>query len=80
MRIISNPVTRQGYRHFQCDADGDDGVSCHRAWREATRDCFSPSGENCPTCGAWVFPHRSEPDATLPVDRMGNIVWEKIVS
>lgn len=68
--------TRQGYRYFKCDGEDDDGKACGHVWREPTRDHQSPSGENCPMCNAWVFPHYSEPDATLRVDSMGNLWGE----
>ena len=68
------PTSRQGYRYFKCDGENDDGKSCGRVWREPSRDHRSPSGENCPMCNAWVVPHHSELDTTLPADAMGNLV------
>lgn len=69
----SKPITRQGYRYFRCDQEGYE-EPCSYEWREATRDYQSPSGENCPMCGTWTFPHDSQPDSTLPVDAMGNLI------
>lgn len=37
---------RPGFRYFQCD-------ECHHEWIEPSRDCTSPSGDNCPKCGCW---------------------------
>ena len=59
-------LVRQGWRAFDCDA-------CGRKWEWPSRDRFSPSGENCPDCGEWLFPHANRADETLPVDSMGNL-------
>lgn len=60
---------RRGWRHFYCS-------DCDLRWWSATRDCFSHSKETCPTpeCYAEVSPHDSDVDATLAVDRMGNLI------
>src|SRR5207249_3887902 len=34
---------RRGWRSFLC-------ADCGHDWAAPTRDCFSPSGENCPKC------------------------------
>lgn len=60
-------IVRQGWRAFDCD-------ECGRKWEWPSRDRFSPSGENCPDCGEWLFPHASRADETLPVDTMGNLL------
>lgn len=58
---------RQGWRYFKCD-------DCEHMWKEKSRDCHSPSGDNCPRCGDWAFPFNVEPDATIPVDKWGNLI------
>jgi hypothetical protein len=58
--------TRRGWRHFACD-------ECKHEWKEASRDCWSPSGENCPNCGEWNTPQDATPDLTLPCNEMGNL-------
>lgn len=72
--MLSAP--RQGYRFFRCTAgdDADNPPACDWEWKEATRDIHSPSGVDCPSCGAWTFPHHSELDTTLAVDSMGNLL------
>lgn len=59
-------MIRMGWRSFDCD-------ECGHSWEWPTRDRMSPSGENCPECGEWVFPHRNREDSTLPVDESGNL-------
>ena len=67
-----SPV-RQGWRAFECD-------ECGHKWEWPSRDRFSPSGENCPKCGEWLFPCGNREDATLPVDDSGNlkIAWNTL--
>jgi hypothetical protein len=57
----------QGWRYFHC-------IDCEHRWKLPTRDYRSPSGDNCPRCHAWTFPHNAEPDPSLPVDDMGNLI------
>ena len=64
--VISPDAIAQGWRAFDCD-------ECGRKWEWPSRDRFSPSGENCPACGEWIFPHANRADETLPVDSMGNL-------
>jgi len=59
--------SRTGYRFFHCE-------DCGHRWKEATRDRFSPSGENCPRCGEWWFPYHGEADPNLKVDKSGNLI------
>lgn len=56
----------QGWRFFCCD-------DCGEIWKAATRDHLSPSIDACP-CGSEIAPYASEPDPSLPVDRMGNLI------
>ena len=58
---------RRGWRGFECD--------CGHKWEWPTRDRHSPSGENCPKCDEWVFPSSSRPDASLPCDKSGNLLF-----
>lgn len=62
--------TRRGWRYFECS-------ECGLRWEWPSRDRFSPSGEDCPSCGEWVFPRGHREDASLPVDDSGNlkIAW-----
>lgn len=57
---------RRGWRFFMCE-------DCGKDWKLATRDCFSPSGESCPSCGSWAFPHASKLDPELSCDELGNL-------
>lgn len=57
-------LVRRGWRFFEC---------CGK-WKLPTRDYQSPSGEDCPHCGEWTFPHHGEPDESLPCDAMGNLL------
>ena len=58
---------RRGWRYFQC-------FECDYKWKLPTRDHISPSGEDCPKCHEWAVPYKSEPDATLKCDDMGNLI------
>lgn len=62
----TDTTTRVGWRRFECD-------ECGHQWEWPSRDRHSPSGENCPECGQWVFPCGSRADDTLPVDTWGNL-------
>jgi hypothetical protein len=66
-------IVRQGWRAFECD-------ECGHKWEWPSRDRFSPSGENCPECGEWLFPCGNREDASLPVDESGNlkIAWNTL--
>jgi hypothetical protein len=61
-RLVNGP----GWCLFRCD-------SCEHLWKEPTRDCASPSGENCPRCGEWQFPYHAAPDSSLKTDALGNL-------
>jgi len=61
---------RHGWRKFECE--------CGYKWAEATRDRFSPSGEDCSKCGDWCVPCESWEDPALKVDSCGNLVTQKI--
>ncbi len=63
---MTQRLVQKGWRAFDCD-------ECGRKWEWPSRDRFSPSGENCPDCGEWLFPHANRADETLPVDSMGNL-------
>lgn len=56
-----------GYRTFECAA-------CLNTWKEKTRDCQSPSGENCPRCDEFVSPCEFEPHPEWPTDKSGNLL------
>ncbi len=68
------PTLRMGWRHFECP-------DCSRKWREATRDCFSPSGEDCAKCGTTAHPYHGVVDLTLAVDASMNLTmpWSERV-
>ncbi len=57
---------RQGLRFFECE--------CNYKWQARTRDCHSPSGENCPKCDEWNFPVDYEERPDFPVDSSGNLL------
>jgi hypothetical protein len=71
--VAVHRIVRQGWRAFECDA-------CGHKWEWPSRDRFSPSGENCPNCGEWLFPCGNREDASLPVDDSGNlkIAWNTL--
>lgn len=58
---------RQGWRYFTCE-------DCRYSWRETCRDANSPSGVDCLRCHTHIPPERFVIDATVKVDRMGNLV------
>ena len=60
------PSPRQGYRNFVCD-------ECGCRFTIATRDFRSPSIESCPKCNADAPPEKGWPDASLEVDKVGNL-------
>ena len=62
-------LCRRGWRSFLCD-------ECGHKFEWPTRDHRSPSGENCPECGEWLFPHDSRQDETLKADDMGNLTYD----
>jgi hypothetical protein len=64
---VPNPDVRRGWRAFRCD-------ECGHEWEWPSRDRHSPSGEDCPKCHEWVFPHANRPDESLPCDSMGNLL------
>lgn len=66
MNTLKKP-SRAGWRAFTCP-------DCNDTWKEATRDCFSPSGENCPKCGGWAMPSERYLDSALKTDNMGNLL------
>ena len=56
-----------GYRLFVCNG-------CRHQWKEKSRDCQSPSGEQCPNCeDEFVHPHSHEPHYEWPTDGSGNV-------
>jgi len=57
---------RKGWRLFECP-------DCNHQWEWPSRDRFSPSGENCPKCGEWSFPHANRFDEKLQTDLFGNL-------
>lgn len=71
--VAVHHLVRQGWRAFDCD-------ECGHKWEWPSRDRFSPSGENCPKCGEWLFPCGNREDATLPVDKSGNltVAWNTL--
>ena len=56
-----------GVRVFQCD-------ECQRFYAEPTRDCLSPSSEDCPFCHTMNPPIDVCAHPEWPVDRAGNLV------
>jgi hypothetical protein len=66
MAGMENTVMR-GWRYFRCE-------SCELTYREPSRDCGSPSGIACDSCGDWLTPEDAQPDASLPFDEQtGNL-------
>lgn len=67
--MIENKLRKfnTGWRYFSCD-------DCKHTWREATRDCTSPSMDVCPKCQEQCFPHSSEIDLSIPHDALGNLI------
>ena len=57
---------RQGYRNFVCD-------ECGCRFTIAARDFKSPSIESCPKCNADTPPDKGWSDASLAVDKVGNL-------
>jgi hypothetical protein len=55
-----------GWRFFQCE--------CRYSWVDKSRDCTSPSGEDCPSCHEFVSPYKNEPHYEWPTDRNGNLL------
>jgi hypothetical protein len=64
---MENKEIRRGWRFFRCP-------DCDHKWKLKTRDCFSPSGEDCPVCGGWATPNNYVVDVYIPADRMGNLI------
>lgn len=62
-------MVRCGFRIFRCD---DEHPS--HTWKEPTRDCFSPSGEPCPICGAHTQPQEREHHPEWPLDLSLNLL------
>lgn len=58
--------TRQGYRYFECE--------CGHKWKSKSRDCLSPSGEDCERCFEFCFPCSYEIDENMKVDIWGNLI------
>jgi hypothetical protein len=58
-----------GYRYFECE-----NVDCNTSWRYATRDCHSPSGEHCDSCGEFCHPETAEPHPEWETDENGNLL------
>lgn len=63
-RVVS---TRAGWRLFKCD-------ECGEQWQTTSRDIYSPSGEDCVCCGAWVHPFSRSQDPPVATDAMGNVI------
>lgn len=61
-----NNKLRQGWRYFNCE--------CGNKWKSKSRDCYSPSGEDCNNCFDFCFPYKSELDLNLKADTSGNLV------
>lgn len=66
-QMLEEDKNAESSRSFECD-------ECGHKWEWPSRDRFSPSGENCPRCGEWLFPCGSREDASLPVDSSGNLM------
>lgn len=65
-RLTDNAV-RRGWRTFECQ-------ECGCKFESPARDRFSQSGEDCPKCGTIVAPRSQREDATLIVDKFGNLI------
>jgi hypothetical protein len=65
----SNAVisSRAGWRLFKCD-------ECGVEWQTTSRDIYSPSGEDCVCCGAWVHPFSLRQDPQVATDALGNVI------
>lgn len=56
-----------GYRLFKC--------SCGHEWKDKSRHCESPSGDDCPKCmEEFVHPHGHEKHYEWPTDGAGNLL------
>jgi predicted RNA-binding Zn-ribbon protein involved in translation (DUF1610 family) len=69
---ITEKLARQeevqvGWRYFECP-------DCGEQWREASRDCRSPSGDDCACCAEFVSPKSYTADDAIPVDASGNLI------
>jgi hypothetical protein len=60
-------LSRSGWRLFKCD-------ECGEQWKTTSRDIYSPSGEDCGCCGAWVHPFSRSQDPPVVTDGMGNVI------
>ena len=58
--------SRSGWRGFSCQ-------DCGEQWRETSRDIYSPSGDDCRCCGAWVHPFARSTMPPVETDKMGNV-------
>lgn len=55
-----------GYRIFAC--------TCGHKWKDKSRHCESPSGDDCPQCNEWNYPSAYERHYEWPTDLAGNLV------
>jgi len=58
-----------GYRIFRCENE-----QCALEWREASRDCTSPSGSVCPICSEATPPYDCEAHYEWKTDKNGNLI------
>lgn len=68
--ILANQPPRRpipGYRFFVCD-------ECGHKEKIPTRDCHSPSGEDCRECGCWMGVDKLEEHPEWPTDGSGNLL------
>ena len=68
-RVVS---TRAGWRLFRCD-------ECGEQWQTTSRDIYSPSGEDCVCCGAWVHPFSRSQDPPVATDDKGNVIEHECI-
>lgn len=57
-----------GYRFFKCE--------CGHEWKSKSRDCQSPSIEDCEKCHELVSPDGYEEHYEWPTDHSGNLEKE----
>jgi hypothetical protein len=62
----NNICWRKGWRHFVC-------LTCGFRGKLPSRDCFSPSHEDCPNCHDSMHPAESEPDNSLECESSCNL-------
>jgi len=57
-----------GFRFFGCYI-----ITCGHKWKEACRDCMSPSSSPCPKCSEVIYPASYEKHYDWPTEH-GNLI------